>query len=345
VRVALGDVLPPAATRSRAHPRGTRSARPDPRSPRAGCGGSAARPFGGPPSCPTCRSASATSSQRSSLQRPDALDVEVRVRALHVPPRRERATEDASPSTTITCCSCGARCSGLEHLREGIACSQIAILASAFAQQVADLLGRVRVVDRERRRAEHHRREVAQVETPAGWTASAPPVSPRRTPSFARPPASASTRSRSSPHVIVNASPFVRIATSPARCAAVIRNAPAPPTVSAETAERSRAPDGLSLCRTALHRCAPHVRTLPPNCAASAAYDEPAGATHGRHAGIIPPTGDLDDWRTTMAGAGDDPQVPGDRDPRTARAADARSRRADGRDRSPTSRAALRSGA
>src|SRR5215213_99326 len=52
-------------------------------------------------------------------------------------------------------------------------------------------------------------------------------VSPRRTPSPARPPASASTRSRSSPHVSETASSFVRTATRSPLSSAVSRNASA----------------------------------------------------------------------------------------------------------------------
>src|ERR1700726_1333296 len=52
-------------------------------------------------------------------------------------------------------------------------------------------------------------------------------VSPCPRPSLARPPARSSTRPRSSPQVIVNSSPLVRIATSPARSADVSRKASA----------------------------------------------------------------------------------------------------------------------
>src|SRR5215218_49872 len=52
-------------------------------------------------------------------------------------------------------------------------------------------------------------------------------VSPRLTPSSASPPASASTRSRSSPHVSATSSPFVRTATRSRKSSAVIRNASA----------------------------------------------------------------------------------------------------------------------
>src|SRR5271166_181300 len=52
-------------------------------------------------------------------------------------------------------------------------------------------------------------------------------VSPRPRPSWASPPASASTRSRRAPQVIVNSSPRVRIATSSLRSAEVSLNASA----------------------------------------------------------------------------------------------------------------------
>src|SRR4051794_17765327 len=52
-------------------------------------------------------------------------------------------------------------------------------------------------------------------------------VSPLRSPSPCRPAAKASTRSRSSPHVHEISSSLVRTATSPARCAEVMRNASA----------------------------------------------------------------------------------------------------------------------
>src|SRR5690348_4003286 len=52
-------------------------------------------------------------------------------------------------------------------------------------------------------------------------------VSPLRSPSSCRPPASASTRSRSSPHVQEISSSLVRTATSPARLLDVMRKASA----------------------------------------------------------------------------------------------------------------------
>ena len=55
---------------------------------------------------------------------------------------------------------------------------------------------------------------------------SSPTVSPRSTPSAASPAASRSTRSAYSAHVMLNSSPFVRIATRSANSAAVTWNAP-----------------------------------------------------------------------------------------------------------------------
>src|SRR3954453_19058006 len=80
-------------------------------------------------------------------------------------------------------------------------------------------------------------------------------VSPRPRPSATRPPASASTRSRRSPHVHRTPSSSVRTATSPARCFAVMRNASA--SVPASTARAgvvllstvSPPPSGLGLRR------------------------------------------------------------------------------------------------
>ena len=158
VGVALGDVR-------RGQPRdhapvlaGTRSAPRGLRRPRAGCGGSAARPSAAR-SCPRCRSASARRS--AAICATDASTS----KSGFEPSTSASASVPAggSPSTTITCSSvatpsrasstCGRYC-----------CSQISTFASASPQQVADLLGRVGVVDRERRRAEHHRGEVAEVE-------------------------------------------------------------------------------------------------------------------------------------------------------------------------------------
>src|SRR4051794_30075121 len=66
---------------------------------------------------------------------------------------------------------------------------------------------------------------------------------PRSSPSLARPPASASTRCRRSPHVQATSSPFVRTNTSSARFAAVIRNASA--NVPASVALRVAVPDSM----------------------------------------------------------------------------------------------------
>ena len=90
-------------------------------------------------------------------------------------------------------------------------------------------------------------------ETRDGCSSISATLSPRCTPSLARPPASASTRSRSSPQVIVNASSLVRIATCPARSAAVMRNASA--IVAAPRAARAGVTDSVS--------CSLHC-TLPP---------------------------------------------------------------------------------
>ena len=126
-----------------------------------------------------------------------------------------------SPSTTITCSRPGSslRASRIcgrnaasheEHLRVGV------------GDDVLDLLRRVRVVDRERRRAEHHAAR-SQMWNSGRLESISATLSPRCTPRPARPPASASTRSRSSAHVIVMSSPLVRIATLSGREAAVMR--------------------------------------------------------------------------------------------------------------------------
>src|SRR3954471_16265056 len=66
---------------------------------------------------------------------------------------------------------------------------------------------------------------------------------PRSRPSLARPPASASTRSRISPHVIVTSSPLVRTNTSSGLFSAVMRNASA--NVAASIARRAAVPDSM----------------------------------------------------------------------------------------------------
>src|SRR3954447_24969443 len=71
-------------------------------------------------------------------------------------------------------------------------------------------------------------------------------VSPRRTPSLARPPASASTRSRSSDHVRETESSFVRTATSSGWSSTVSRNASA-----IERAPRERRVAGAVVVATA----------------------------------------------------------------------------------------------
>ena len=81
------------------------------------------------------------------------------------PRRRASASvpSGASPSTTITCSSAGSSRARLQHRR------QVRLLddrdaRAGVADDVADLLGAGGLVDRERRRAERHRREVAEVE-------------------------------------------------------------------------------------------------------------------------------------------------------------------------------------
>ena len=105
----------------------------------------------------------------------------------------------ASPSTTITCSRSGSSLRASSTLPRN-ACSVIRICAPASRDDVLDLVGRVGLVDRERRRPDHHRREVAEVELGPvaehqGDRVALAQAEPRR------PPASASTRSRSSPQV------------------------------------------------------------------------------------------------------------------------------------------------
>ena len=85
------------------------------------------------------------------------------------PGRRPRRRPSASvpspraPSSTITCSSAGSSRARLQR-RSANASSTIATLRAGVADHVGDLLGRGGLVDRERRRAERHRREVGEVE-------------------------------------------------------------------------------------------------------------------------------------------------------------------------------------
>ena len=90
-----------------------------------------------------------------------SLDVEVGIAALHVG-ERERALRRLAVDHDHVL-EPGRLLARLQHL------CQVLLLADqrlgfGVAQQVADLLRRVGVVDRERRRPEHHRREVAEME-------------------------------------------------------------------------------------------------------------------------------------------------------------------------------------
>ena len=125
-------------------------------------------------------------------------------------PRRRPARvvpSGASPSTTITCSRSGRSLARLQDAGRGSACSVMTIARARVGDHVLDLLGRVGHVDRERRRrracttarsAEVELGPVAEHERDACRPA------PAR--GSARPPASASTRSRSSPQVSVTSS-------------------------------------------------------------------------------------------------------------------------------------------
>ena len=163
----------------------------------------------------------------------------------------------ASPSTTITCSRLGSS-ERASSTCGRYACSQMRMLRA----RVRDHVGRSgwgRRCCRSRmgsRRASSRRGR--RCETRACWRSSSAIVSPRRRPSFASPPASASTRSRSAAHVIVNSSPLVRIATSSPRSAAVIRKASA--SVCALTALRSLVIESV----TAPFICSPFAIPLLP---------------------------------------------------------------------------------
>ena len=111
-------------------------------------------------------------------------------------PRRPRARSRARARA--------ARARASSGVRNGS--STIATLRAGVVDHVRDLLGRGGQVDRERRRAERHRREVGDVELgPVGeHQRDACRRAARR--ARARPPASASTRSRSSPQVSATSS-------------------------------------------------------------------------------------------------------------------------------------------
>ena len=149
-----------------------------------------------------------------------------------------------------------------------------------------------------------------------------------RRPSARRPPASASTRSRSSPQVIVNASPLVRIATS----LGALGGGDAK-----RLGDRRRRAAGPSLApaaRPRSHRSASlrSSRSYAPRLRRRQHTPSPPPPPRSR-AGIIPRPGDPTTGGRPWQALETTRRCPQSR-ARTAREADARSRRADGRDRS-----------
>ena len=279
--------------------------------------------------------------QREHVARLDLRDARPRRRSPGSSPRPPTAPavpSGASPSTTITCSRPGQLLARLEHLRRGTA-----------ARRSGSSRRRRRRGSRSARGCRCCRSRTAsrRASSPARsqrWNSGrlqsiSAIVSPRLSPSSARPPASASTRSRSSPHVIVKASSLVRIATWSARSAAVMRNASA--SVGASAA--ARALPTLRNCR--LHVCpprsrlaseavaiiAPHRRaTLAHTCAPrssvsggrrSAAPAPTRAPLHG------PPRGRRGDRRSRVHGAVDRLLPQARRSPPADRRARARDRR------------------
>ena len=98
------------------------------------------------------------------------------------------------------------------------ACSVMRILAPGVGDHVLDLVGRVGHVDRERRRADHHRREVGEVELGPVAEHQRDRVALRRPSAVQAAGERVDALAQLAPRPATTSSPFVRTATSSARC-------------------------------------------------------------------------------------------------------------------------------